>query len=86
MVMTKMAMMHVPIHEQERPRDINTQVKAGIAHMNVMAAFINKEDGANTREGQQARKQTVAVLKQVNGYSGNNKVMSIFRLLKENGM
>ena len=76
----------VPIHEQERPRDINTQVKAGIAHMNVMAAFINKEDGANTREGQQARKQTVAVLKQVNGYSGNNKVMSIFRLLKENGM
>ena len=74
------------ICEIDRPRDIKMQYGAGLRHMREMTAFINKTPGSNTREGQQQRKQTTAVLREINGYSGVNKVFRIFKLLIDEGM
>jgi len=73
------------ILEQEVPRDIDTQIKTGLAHLKVMSSFIKREEGANTRESQQKRVKTVQLLRTINGYSGHNKVMSIFRPLINEG-
>jgi hypothetical protein len=46
---------NISILAQERPRNIETQVQAGVAHLKVMADFIKKVEGSNNREGQQKR-------------------------------
>jgi hypothetical protein len=76
----------VSIIDQEKPRDVQKQIYAGIRHMEVMSSYINKEDGSNTKPAQLARKQSVEVLKMLNGYSGYNKVTDIFKLQKTNGI
>jgi hypothetical protein len=76
---------NVSVQEQEISRDIDTQVKVGIAHLQVMSSFIKKVPGANSRDSQMKRMKTVELLKQINGYSGNNKVMSIFKPLINEG-
>ena len=50
-----------------------------------MSAFINKEEGSNTREAQKIRASVVKELTKVNGYSGCNKVFSIFKYLIHGG-
>jgi hypothetical protein len=74
------------IFEQEIPRDIVSQYNAGREHMNYMAAFINKEVNSNTRPVQTERKKATKLLKSLNGYSGANKVFSIFRILISEGV
>jgi hypothetical protein len=73
------------ICEFDRPRDIMNQYKTGIAHLKVMSSFINKEDGSNTRIAQAKRAELTKVLKMLKGYSGNNRVFSIFKILIEEG-
>jgi len=76
---------HGTIREVETPRDIKKQVHAGIVHMKEMSAFINKAEGANTRQGQERRKQAKKTLEKLNGYSGHNRAIKIFELLIQNG-
>jgi hypothetical protein len=44
-----------------------------------------KEDGSNTRIAQAKRAELTKVLKMLKGYSGNNRVFSIFKILIEEG-
>ena len=72
--------------EQEVPRDFEKQVQAGIAHMNVMADFIKKVPGTNDENGRKKRKQTIELLKEINGYSGRNRIFAIFKPMIEEGV
>jgi len=74
------------ICEKDIPRDLKKQYDAGRLHMKVMASFINKEEDSNTRPAQAERKKAKELLKELNGYSGTNKVFSIFKLLIEEGI
>jgi hypothetical protein len=76
---------HGTINEVSAPRKIVNQYNAGLRHLNAMSAFINKEEGSNTRPAQRARAVVVEELAKVNGYSGCNKVFSIFKHLIHGG-
>jgi len=76
---------HGTIAEVSRPRKIINQFNAGLRHLDAMSAFINKEEGSNTRQAQKIRASVVKELTKLNGYSGCNKVFSIFKYLIHGG-
>ena len=62
---------------------MEAQIKAGVNHAVQMTKFINRID--NTRQAIEDRVRAKELLKDINGYSGRNKVNRIFNLVLENG-
>ena len=49
------------MRDMVEPRQIANQFNAGLKHVKVISAFINKEDGSNTREAQKKRKDVIGL-------------------------
>jgi hypothetical protein len=71
------------INTTSQPRKLEAQIKAGVNHAVQMTKFINRID--NTRQAIEDRVRAKELLKDINGYSGRNKVNRIFNLVLENG-
>ena len=71
------------INTTSQPRKLEAQIKAGVNHAVQMAKFINRID--NSRQAIEDRMRAKELLKDINGYSGRNKVNRIFNLVLENG-